>query len=77
MVQNYLDGDLGEIGLRLNFPYEIENQYQKMCREEPDYAGLICDYLVENGTNLCGAITTEAFHAHIQKQYVNVMDGVY
>ena len=34
-------------------------------------------YLVENGTDLHRSMTSEEFHDHIQKQYDNVMDGVY
>ena len=61
----------------LDFPYEIEKRYQKMCREDPDYADLIYYYLVENGTDLRRSMTSEEFHDHIQTQYDNVMDGVY
>ena len=32
---------------------------------------------VENGTDLHRSMTSEEFHDHIQKQYDNVMDGVY
>ena len=52
-------------------------QYQKMCREDPDYTDMIYYYLVENGTDLHRSMTSEEFHDHIQKQYDNVMDGVY
>ena len=52
MVREYLNGDMNEIDFYLDFPYEIEKRYQKMCREDPDYADLIYYYLVENGTVL-------------------------
>jgi len=37
--------------LWLGFPYEIEKRYRKMVREDREYAELIFDYLVEEGTN--------------------------
>ena len=77
MVREYLNGDMNEIDFYLDFPYEIEKRYQKMCREDPDYADMIYYYLVENGTDLHRSMTSEEFHDHIQKQYDNVMDGVY
>ena len=40
MVREYLNGDMNEIDFYLDFPYEIEKRYQKMCREDPDYADL-------------------------------------
>lgn len=76
MVREYLNGDMNEIDFYLDFPYEIEKRYQKMCREDPDYADLIYYYLVENGTDLHRSMTSEEFHDHIQTQYDNVMDGV-
>jgi hypothetical protein len=48
-----------------------------MHNEDPDYADLIYYYLVENGTDLHGTMSDDAFRAHIQKQYDNVMEGVY
>ena len=69
--------NMNEIDFYLDFPYEIEKRYQKMCREDPDYADLIYYYLVENGTDLHRSMTSEEFHDHIQTQYDNVMDGVY
>ena len=48
-----------------------------MCREDPDYTDMIYYYLVENGTDLHRSMASEEFHDHIQKQYDNVMDGVY
>ena len=70
MVREYLNGDMNEIDFYLDFPYEIEKRYQKMCREDPDYADLIYYYLVENGTDLHRSMTSEEFHDHIQKQTI-------
>lgn len=41
------------------------------------YTDMIYYYLVKNGTDLHRSMTSEEFHDHIQKQYDNVMDGVY
>ena len=77
MVREYLNGDMNEIDFYLDFPYEIEKRYQKMCREDPDYTDMIYYYLVENGRDLLGPMTSEKSHDHTQKQYNNVMVGVY
>lgn len=77
MVREYLDGEMDAISFRLDFPYEIEQRYRKMVREDSDYADMIYFYLVEQGTNLAGEMSDAAFKKLIQKQYDNVMDGVY
>jgi hypothetical protein len=77
MVRDFLNGEMDDIAFWLDFPYEIEKRYQKMHNEDPDYADLIYYYLVENGTDLHGTMSDDAFRAHIQKQYDNVMEGVY
>lgn len=50
MVREYLNGDMNEIDFYLDFPYEIEKRYQKMCREDPNYAG----YNQVDGVIRCG-----------------------
>lgn len=57
MVREYLNGDMNEIDFYLDFPYEIEKRYQKMCREDPDYTDMIYYYLVKNGTDLHRSMT--------------------
>ena len=77
MVREYLEGEMDFVSFRLDFPYEIERRYQKMVREDPDYADMIYFYLVEQGTDLADKLSDTDFKKLIQKQYDNVMDGVY
>lgn len=77
MVREYLDGEMDSISFQLDFPYEIEQRYRKMMRENPDYAEMIYFYLVEQGTDLAEEMSDADFKKLIQKQFDNVMDGVY
>lgn len=77
MVREYLDGEMDTLSFQLDFPYEIEQRYRKMVREDPDYADMIYVYLVEQGTDLAYDMSDAAFKELIQKQYNNVMEGVY
>lgn len=77
MVREYLDGEMDTLSFQLDFPYEIEQRYRKMVREDPDYADMIYVYLVEQGTDLAYDMSDAAFKELIQKQYSNVMEGVY
>jgi hypothetical protein len=77
MVRDFLNGKMDDIAFLLDFPHEIETRYQKMCSEDPDHADLIYYYLVRNGADLYGAMSYEAFRAHIQNQYDNVVEGLY
>ena len=77
MVREYLDGEMDKISFQLDFPYEIEQRYRKMAREDPDYADMIYFYLVEQGTDLAYGMSDTAFKELIRKQYSNVMEGVY
>ena len=77
MVREYLDGEMDKMSFQLDFPYEIEQRYRKMVREDPDYADMIYFYLVEQGTDLAYGMSDTAFKELIRKQYSNVMEGVY
>ena len=61
MVREYLDGEMDFSSFRLDFPYEIEQPYRKMVREDPDYADMIYFYLVEQGTDLADGMSDAAF----------------
>ena len=77
MVQEFLDGEMDSISFRLDFPYEIEQRYRKMVREDSDFADMIYFYLVEQGVDLAGEMSDTDFKKLIQRQYDNVLDGVY
>ena len=77
MVQEFLDGEMESISFQLDFPYEIEQRYRKMVREDSDFADMIYFYLVEQGVDLAGEMSDTDFKKLIQRQYDNVLDGVY
>jgi hypothetical protein len=77
MVQEFLDGEMDSISFQLDFPYEIEQRYRKMVREDSDFADMIYCYLVEQGVDLAGEMSDTDFKKLIQRQYDNVLDGVY
>ncbi len=52
MVKSYLDGEIDIIEFGLDFPYEVENRYQKLNKEDQFIAELIWDDLVEDGAYL-------------------------
>ena len=58
MVRECLNGNINEMDFRLDFPYEIEKRYWKMCREDADHADLIYYDPVGNGTDLYRSMTT-------------------
>ena len=77
MVREFLDGEMDSISFQLDFPYEIEQRYRKMVREDSDFADMIYFYLVEQGVDLAGEMSDTDFKNLIQRQYDNVLDGVY
>jgi len=77
MTEDYLAGRIDRISYELDFPYEVEQRYQKMCREDADYADMLYYYLIECGTDKAYGMSDEAFYNLIQKQYDEVLDGVY
>ena len=45
MLQEFLDGEMDSISFQLDFPYEIEQRYRKMVREDSDFADMIYFYM--------------------------------
>ena len=74
MTKSFLDGEIDIIDFYLDFPYEIEKRYRKMAREDRDYAELIYDYLVEEGSNKYDDLTDAQFKKLIRKQYKYIKD---
>jgi len=74
MTKSFLDGEIDIIDFYLDFPYEIEKRYRKMVREDRDYAELIFDYLVEEGTNKYNDLSDAQFKRLIRKQYKYIKD---
>ncbi|MDR3602145.1 MAG: hypothetical protein P4L49_16940 [Desulfosporosinus sp.] len=74
MTKSFLDGEIDCISYWLDFPYEIEKRYRKMVREDREYAELIYDYLVEEGTDKYNDLTDAQFKKLIRKQYKYIKD---
>ena len=74
MAKSFLDGEIDIIDFYLDFPYEIEKRYRKMVREDREYAELIFDYLVEEGTNKYDKLSDAQFKRLIRKQYKYIKD---
>ena len=77
MTRDFLDGKMDSISYWLVFPYEVTKRYQKMLREDPELTDMIYVYLLEGGTDLHGSLSDEEFRTLIQRQYDEVMNGVY
>ena len=77
MTKDYLDGKMDRIDYELDFPYEVTQRYQKMCREDAEYTDMLYYYLVERGTDCTSGLSDDDFYALIQKQYQEVLEGVY
>ena len=75
MVRRFLDGEMSMTEFVLDFPYEMEKRYVKMMNE--DYADMMYYYLIECGTDNADGMSADAFRQLMQKQYDEVMDGVY
>lgn len=74
MTKSFLEGEIDDISYWLDFPYEIEKRYRKMVQEDKEYAELIFDCLVEEGTNKYEELTDTQFKKLIRKQYKYIKD---
>jgi hypothetical protein len=74
MTKSFLDGEIDCITYWLDFPYEIEKRYRKMVWEDREYAELIYDCLVEEGTNKFDDLSDDQFKKLIRKHYKYIKD---
>lgn len=74
MVRSYLEGKSSRIELTLDFPYELEKRYDKMCTEDREYAELIYDRLVQDGVYCWDRLSDEDFQAKVRETYEDVLD---
>lgn len=74
MVRLYLDGQIDRINMELDFPYEIEKRYSKMCSEDCEYAELINGRLLDDGIFKGEDLPNEEFRKLIKQQYEDVLD---
>ncbi len=69
MTKDYLSGKIDIIDYSLDFPYELEQRYEKMHREDDDYCELIYECLYEEGVARYDELSDEEFKKLIRKQY--------
>jgi hypothetical protein len=69
MTKSYLEGKIGSISYCLDFPYELEKRYEKMVKENREYAELIYDLLIEDGINMDNQLTDIKLKELISKHY--------
>lgn len=69
MTKDYLSGKIDIIDYSLDFPYELEQRYEKMHREDDDYCELIYECLYEEGVARYNELSDEEFKKLIRKQY--------
>jgi hypothetical protein len=69
MTKKYLSGKMDVIDYTLDFPYELDQRYQEMYREDDDYCDLIYECLYEEGVAIYDELSDEEFKELIRKQY--------
>ena len=74
MTKSFLDGEIDCMSYFLDFPYEVEKRYKKMVREDRDYAELIYECLLEEGTDKFNELSDAQFMKLIRKQYKYIKD---
>lgn len=70
-----MNGEMSRIDYELDFPYEVKKRYRNMRKE--DYADMLYFYLIECRTDQDAGSYDKAFCELIQKQYLEVLNGVY
>ncbi|EQB89775.1 hypothetical protein J2Z44_003028 [Clostridium punense] len=69
MTKEFLSGEIDGIAYTLDFPYELEQRYKKMHREDDDYCELIYECLYEEGIAIYNELSDPEFKNLIRKQY--------
>lgn len=69
MTKEYLSGKMDVIDYTLDFPYELDQRYRKMHREDDDYCDLIYECLYEEGVAMYNELSDGEFKKLIRKQY--------
>lgn len=69
MTKEYLSGKMDVIDYTLDFPYELDQRYKKMQREDADYSDLIYECLYEEGFAMYDELSDSEFKKLIRKQY--------
>jgi len=74
LVNEYLSGKTPRHIFELDFQTEILDRYEKMAREDRDYAEYFYDMLSEYGVDVGDGLSDAEFKQLIRKQYKKVKD---
>ena len=74
LVNEYLSGKTPRHIFELDFQAEILDRYEKMAREDRDYAEYFYDMLSEYGVDVGDGLSDAEFKQLIRKQYKKVKD---
>lgn len=74
MTKSFLNGEIDCMTYFLDFPYEVEKRYHKMLRENREYADLILECLVKEGTDKFNKLSDAQFEKLIREQYKYIQD---
>lgn len=69
MTKEYLSGERDIISYGLDFPYEIEQRYDEMYREDNNYCDLIYECLYAEGVTHWNDLSDDDFKKLIRKKY--------
>lgn len=67
MAKDYLDGKIDIVTFTLHFPYELEQRYRKIQREDEDYSELIYEDMYEEGLCMENGLSKTEFKKLIHK----------
>ena len=76
MTKSFLAGEIDSMNYYLDFPFEVEKRYQKMIREDGEYADLIFECLVEEEIGKFIDLSHAQFKRLIKKQYKYMVDSM-
>ena len=68
-VEDYLEGRMERWVFDLDFDHHVIARYEKMEREDPDYAEAFGFYISEFGVDAGGGLSDAAYKKLIRKQY--------
>lgn len=74
MTKDFLDGKMADYEYRLDFPYEVEQRYAKMKKENQILTEIIWECLVEPTLELYNDVSDDEFREKIAQEYDYIQD---
>ena len=75
-VREYLDGENDRLGFDLDFIHYLIENYNKMERENPDFAECFNYYLAEQGFDKAKGLSDDAHKKLIRRQFNEFMSAM-